>query len=110
MAAAVDETKLFTHDLKEQVQAVATEIGSDRARELQKGEVPKTKIEKRFVRLFLVMEGRGLSMACIPTPKDVRTIRPVARLQQQHPQLRSWITRADTPAHPVNVPNMAGNH
>lgn len=112
MAAAVNENKLLTHELKAQVQAVAVEIGADRARELQVTQQGKTDTEKRYVRLFLVMESRGLAAACIPEPTSVRSIRPIARLkeQQHHPQINSKSWRFEAP-HPVIVPvMMKGNH
>ncbi len=101
MAAVVDDySGLTLHELKSQVQAVVTEIGVNRARELQAGQTPKPGIEVRYLKLFEAMKKHGLGAACLPSEPRVRV------QQQQRPNMML----SPIVPYPVNVPRFAGNH
>ena len=94
MAAAVDYSKLLTHELKAQTHARVTEIGNARARELQAGKPAVNESERSLLKLFEAMEKRGLGGACFPSEQRVR-------VQQQ--QRRDMFLPPTVP-YPVRVP------
>lgn len=110
MAVPVNENKLLNREIKVEMERLAEGMTRERLLALQDDAEPATSDERLYVRLFKIMCNRGLKGACTPPPPSGPTIRPVARLQQHHPQIdcKSW--RFEAPF-AVTVPNrMIENH